>query len=127
MESDMTIEALFNDVSKALFYIDGGLDYSEITAKLIELANAVHSTDQDDDTWLYLGESGECCLPDLIVGAYWHYSEWHNGQWSDGYAALSALGQVFSPGMAGPEDDNVAYQALNDMAQSDQDSRSNVG
>jgi hypothetical protein len=56
-------------------------------------------------------------LDDLIVGAYWHYSEWHGGQSSKSYVALCALGQVFTPGMSRADEDNEAYQALNSLAE----------
>ena len=55
-------------------------------------------------------------LMDLIVGAYWHYTEWHSGQWSKGYAALSALGRIYSPNMETVDPDNMAYQGLNRLA-----------
>ena len=112
----------FNRVYETLFRTDGAnLDYQDITRELTTLANAVHCLDNDD--WLYLGESTEICLPDLIIGAYWHFTEWHGGQWSDGYAALSALGQVFQPGMTSIESERAggssaveAYDALEVMA-----------
>jgi hypothetical protein len=86
----------------------------DFPAALIALANAVHALDHtDDDTehiWGSVGEHTECPLGDLIVGAYWSLSEWHGGQASDTYAALCALGQVFSPGMSnGPEEDSCEY------------------
>ena len=55
----------------------------------------------------------------MIVGAYWHYSEWHGGQTSDGYAALCALGKIFRPGMTGPEEGNMTYQMLEEMAETE--------
>lgn len=81
-----------------------------------ELANAVHDYQGDSDDLWYIGEYGACSLADFLVGAYWHYTEWHAGQASQSYVALCAIGQVFSPGMSGPEDENPAYQALNEMA-----------
>jgi len=110
------INALFNVVDHNLATINGTMDYDRITDALIALANAVHNDDElSEDIW-YIGEFGEFCLADLITGAYWHYTEWHGGQWSKGYAALSALGQVFNPGMSSVEDDNSAYILLNDLA-----------
>jgi len=39
-------------------------------------------------------------------------NEWHAGQYSTEYAALSAIGQVFQPGMtSGPEPDSCEYTA----------------
>jgi hypothetical protein len=108
---------LFNIVDKNLCTINGTMDYGRITDTIIALANAVDDYDGDDSENLwYIGEFETCSLDDLIVGAYWHYTEWHGGQWSKGYAALCALGQVFSPNMSMPEEDNLAYQLLNDLA-----------
>lgn len=81
---------------------------------LIDLANAVHALDHtDDDTefiWSSVGEHTECPLGDLITGAYWSLTEWHGGQESDTYAALCALGQVFTPGCtSGLEEDSTEY------------------
>ena len=93
-------------------------DYDRVTDAIISLSNAVHDYDGDTmDVW-DIGEGGQSTVSELIVGAYWHYTEWHSGQWSKGYAALSALGQVFNPGMTMPETENEAYLALNDKAAS---------
>ena len=118
------IERYFRVIDRSLFFIDGTLDYDRLTAAITTLATLVHEfdgdTDESESMW-YIGEYGNCCLSDLIVGAFWHYTEWHGGQWSTGYAALSALGQVFSPGMTcGPEPDSCEYDVyvqMNDMAE----------
>ena len=56
-----------------------------------------------------------------LIGAYWHYSEWHSGQYSKGYAALSALGQVYSPNMDHAPVDGTGeyepYYMLREMAE----------
>lgn len=117
------IQRYFRVIDNSLFMVTGNLDYDRITDAIIALANAVHEFDGDTEQICYIGEFGACCLSDLIVGAYWHYTEWHGGQWSKGYAALSALGQIFSPGMTSIEsekDDGSAsydaYLALESMA-----------
>jgi hypothetical protein len=114
------IQRYYDVINSSLFMTTGKLDYERITDAIIALANAVHSYDPDDKFELYevwdIGEGGESTVSELIVGAYWHYSEWHAGQWSKGYAALCALGQVFNPGMTSTEPENYAYLALNDMA-----------
>lgn len=121
------IERLYGVINRSVFRIDGTLDYDRVTDAVIALCNAIDDycrsyyrkgQDYDDAVW-YIGESAECALSDFIVGAYWHYSDWHAGQSSNGYAAMSALGQVFSPGMTGPETDNTAYEMLNSMAESE--------
>ena len=111
------IRRLYNVIDNSLFTTTGQLDYGRITDGIIELANSVHNYDGDNDDLWSIGEMGICDLSDFIIGAYWHYTEWHAGQWSKGYEALSALGQVFSPGMSDPEPDNEAYASLNDMAE----------
>lgn len=71
------------------------------------LGEAVHSHETDEFIWSSLGEFTEAPLGDLIVGAYWSLTEGHAGQSSPSYAAMTALGQVFSPGCtSGPEPDS---------------------
>lgn len=113
------ITALTNKINECIFTIERDLDYIEITEKLIELANTLMQTETDESVW-YIGDD-TCSLDSLIVGAYWHYTEWHGGQSSPTYVALCALGQVYSPGMtSGPEPDSAeeyAYQMLGELAQ----------
>jgi hypothetical protein len=111
-----TITRYFNIIDRSLFTVCGSLDYERITDSLIKLANTIADYDGDTESIWYIGEYGACSLADLIVGAYWHYTEWHAGQWSKGYAALCALGRVFDPGMTMPETGNWAYIALNELA-----------
>lgn len=110
-----TIEKLYSIAHHNIGTINGTMSYDRITDTLIKLANVLSDSDTDESTW-YIGECGYFSLSDLIVGAYWHYTEWHGGQFSKGYAALSALGQVFQPNMEMPDDENIAYQLLNELA-----------
>ena len=111
-----SIKRLYRAIDASVFCTTGKLDYDRVTDAVIKLADVVDTYEGDyDDIW-YIGEYGACTLSDFIVGAYWHYTEWHAGQWSKGYAALSALGQVFNPGMSMPEEDNPAYFWLETMA-----------
>ena len=116
-----SIKRLYRAIDASVFCTTGNLDYDRVTDAIIVLANSVHDFPMSDDGYEVwdIGEFGNCCLSDFIVGAYWHYTEWHAGQWSNGYAALSALGQVFSPGMSSAETDNPAFEMLNDMAAKD--------
>ena len=117
MNATHNIKRLFCVIDNSLFMTTGKLDYNRITDAITKLSNELHHAPEEElEHILYIGESGNCYLPDLIEGAFWHYSEWHSGQWSQGYAALSALGQVFSPGMTTPDSDNPAYTMLNSMA-----------
>jgi len=93
------IERMFHVIERSLFFLDGKLDYSRITLAITRLANMVRDVDADNEAVWSIGEYGYATLDDLIVGAYWHYTEWYNGQWSDEYAALSALSEVYNPGM----------------------------
>jgi hypothetical protein len=111
------IKRLKNVIDKSLYTITGKLPYSRITDAITGLANLVTEyPDDSEDIWFM--EDNYCGIASLIVGAYWHYTDWHAGQRSPEYAALSALGQVFNPGMSLPEDDNDAYRALNSLAES---------
>lgn len=113
------IERLFNVVNRSLFTINGKLDYDRLTDAITRLANVIKDTYTDENVW-YIGEGGETTLDGLIVGAFWHYTEWHGGQNSKGYAALSALGEIFNPGMSsGPETDSSessTYESLEYLA-----------
>ena len=119
MKTIQDIMAIYTPIERALFYTDGALDYAGITQATIDLANALHGFTGDDEDWIYTE------LPDFIVSAYWHYTEWHAGQDSDSYAALCALGQIFNPGMSTPpesvdgdeESEYAIYSVLNELAE----------
>lgn len=107
------ISRLYNRIMQSEVFLLNGKPI-DLPQAIIALTNAVHSYDGEID-W-YLGEGTEAPLGDLIVGAYWALTEWHAGQSSDSYAALCALGQVFSPGCnSGPEPDSgeaAAYELV---------------
>ena len=114
------ITRLYNVAYRSTFTITGTLEYSRVTDTIIRLVDMVAETETDEFTLTDIGEHNEACLADLIIGAFWHYTAWHGGQDSQGCAALSALGQVFSPGMAdGPEEgtgEHASYEMLNQLA-----------
>ena len=116
------IEQLHTKISDSIFTIEPKLAYSDLAPAFIELCSLVEAEDSEDETIWYIGEFGHCSLMDLIIGAYWHYTEWHDGQSSQSYAALCALGSIFSPGMVdGPEPDSSesgVYNMLDVLAQS---------
>jgi hypothetical protein len=88
----------------------------DLPEALLSLAVAVRDHETDESTWS-LGEFTEAPLGDLIVGAYWTLTEWHAGQASPEYAALCALGQIFSPGMtSGPDPDSCEAIAAEMLA-----------
>lgn len=91
--------------------------YIRATNDVTALANSIAGSETSEETWwIECGKMG-ISLPDLVTGAFWHYTEYHNGQESPGYAALSALGRVYSPGMEAPDPDNEIYQALSALAE----------
>lgn len=92
-----TIDAYRVIQASSMFKLDG--PDIDLPAALIALVEAIEGEDSDNDAWLYLGEGGDCCLSDFIPGAYWALTEWHAGQFSPEYAAMCALGRIFSPGM----------------------------
>ena len=95
------IESLYKQINNSVFTINPTMDYAEITDAIIELCGLITDLPQSkfEQEWFYFGEYTDACLFDFIVGAYWHFTEWHGGQSSPGYAVLSALGRIFSPGV----------------------------
>lgn len=96
------IKSSYNSIYQSIFTINPVFSYKELAEKFTELANLINAYEGDNDDWLYEGEGNECQLSDMLVGAYWHYTNWHSGQDSDSYAALCALGEVYQPNMAQP-------------------------
>lgn len=113
LNSTRNLNRLYNVIHRSLFTINGRLSYDRITDGIIRLAVMVQETETDDFTLTDIGENTECCLSDLIVGAYWHYSHWHGGQNSKGYKALSELSGIYSPGMESePETESGEYSGF---------------
>ena len=99
----------------------GTMPYSRMTEAITKLANAIIDTDTDENIW-HLGEYDYFTLDSLIIGAYWHYTEWHKGQFSPEYAALSALGEIYTPKYATIECEPCAkevYDLLEILAKED--------
>lgn len=113
------IERLYNVAYRSIFTTTAGLNYDRVTDCLIKLAETLAETETDETVW-YIGEHNESALCGLIIGAFWHYTEFHKGQNSKEYVALSSLGRIYSPGMeAGPEQGTGEYSAycmLNELA-----------
>lgn len=108
------IRALHRAIESNLFHRNPqpAWNYYRLTDAIDLLARIVHDCPEDDtDTIWTIGELSSCAIDSLIVGAYWHYSEWHAGQSSPGYRALSNLGDIFRPGMSdGPEPDSTEHE-----------------
>ena len=114
------VKSMARMIDRNLFQINGTLGYERMTIAITRLAQMIEECEESEEIWwIELNYGG---LDDLIIGAYWHYSHWHDGQWSAGYAALSALGNVFSPGFGGVEI-NETYQELDNMASEHFDKR----
>ena len=103
----MTTETAFSTIlSSSLFRLNGPeIDICEAIQNLCDAINA-----EDKTNWS-LGESGDCTLASFLIGAYWSLTEWHGGQSSPEYAALCAIGSIFSPGCTSPptSDDESEY------------------
>lgn len=118
------IRALHRAIEANLFHRnpEPRLSYTRLTHAIDLLARLVSDCPKSDDGYEIwnIGEHSGCTVDCLIVGAYWHYTEWHSGQSSIEYRTLSNLGDVFSPGMTrGPEPDsseNDVYRALDSIA-----------
>jgi len=112
-----TIERYLCIATNAISRTDSTLGYERTIEAIIKLAEVVHSSETDEGTWEL--EANGIVLGSLLVGAYWHFSDYHNGQGSDGYRALSIIGQIYNPGCAkGPEPEtaeNDIYTQLESM------------
>lgn len=115
MATIKNISSLFDVINNSLFRTTGTLDYGRVTDAIIALSNAIAAFEGETESIWYIGECGDCTLDDLLFGAFWHYTEYHSGQGSKEYAALSALGYLVNSGMSCGDDENVAYQMLNEM------------
>jgi hypothetical protein len=114
------IKALHTAIYKSIFHRNPPLTYAKTVQALDLLARLISDYPGDNDDWIYIGESSYVSLDSLLVAAYWHLSQWHSGQWSDEYRALSAIGEIFSPGMSSEpsrgDSEYDCYKALDAMA-----------
>lgn len=88
----------------------------DICQAIIDLCEAINNEEETD--WS-IGEGGEYTLDNFLVGSYWALCDCHGGQSSDSYAALCAIGGIFSSGMSSLDKDNTseywAYWAYCDV------------
>jgi hypothetical protein len=109
------VRAYHKIVTSDIFRTDG--QPIDLCQCLIDLADALNATETDEDIWS-LGESTEASLDCLVIGAFWALTEWHGGQHSPEYAALSALGSIYTPNMAStPTEDSPEYAAYKMIGQ----------
>ena len=115
----MTIESKFSELA-TIDRTDCAFSYDDVLEKLTELCEEINATETDEFIWS-LGELGAFTLDSLLIGAYWHLTEWHDGQDSLSYACMCAVGSIFDPGMSdGPEEDSSeqhVYNLLEELAQ----------
>ena len=115
-----TIENIYQShtyIMRHMFQVGSTLDYLSLVCSIGTLADDVHAFEGETDYLWSIGECSESSLPDLLVGAYWHLTEWHGGQTSTTYDTMCQIGNVFNPGMSCVEPENDAYQMLNEMAE----------
>ena len=105
------MKASFTEINRYLFRDEGGMTYVEFQLAIIRLCEAIEQA--DDIEWL----PG---LDDLIIGSYWHFTEWHEGQNSLSYQALCALGRIYKP-RGNDKEQNVVYRMLEVKATSEED------
>lgn len=108
------VERLRAIVEKALTRVDSTLDYPRTIEAIEKLANVTAETETDENVW-YLGDFGYS-LYSILVGSYWHLTEWHGGQWSATYRAMCAVGVLFNPGCTnGPEPESCEMDVYRDL------------
>jgi len=113
--SERHIERLTKLLNHNINCVNGSLTYGRIQEALRILCEKIEELEDTENVW-YLDD-----LTDILIGSFWHFTEWHGGQSSDTYLTLCFLGRIFSPGMScGPEDDSgekMVYDNLETMAQ----------
>ena len=109
------VERLHKVIYKNLHTINSTLDYNRIIECFTLLGDLVCNVDDEDGDLWYIGEHLES-LDTMIIGAYWHFTEWHAGQNSTSYEALSSLGGAYTPNCDMLDEDNYTYQLLNGLA-----------
>jgi hypothetical protein len=114
------IKALHKVIYESIYHRNPPLSYAKTVKALDLMARLIADYDGDNDDWIYIGEFTCVSLDSLLVAAYWHLSHWHGGQWSDEYRALSAIGEIFSPGMTSEpvrgDSEYDCYKSLDAMA-----------
>jgi len=112
-----TLKRIKNLAEKEVMTINGSMSYERVADLFILLGNAIADYEGENEDWLYI-KNGYTSFDSIIVGAYWHFTEWHAGQSSNSYAALCSLGRVFNPGMEGlPEEGSSDYDFYSGLDQ----------
>lgn len=109
-----TINETFNNIDLTVNSINPVFKYDDLAEQFIILCEQINTfidsnPEESEEIW-YIGENCYSLLADMLVAAYWHYSEWHGGQYSEAYAAYCAIGSIYSPNMScKPEEDDPEY------------------
>ena len=114
------IKALHKAIEATLFTIHPVFAYPRLIDAIDLLARLVHDFPGDTEELLYIGEYSSVSVDNLIIAAYWHFSQWHEGQNSPSYRALCNLGKVFQPGCTSEpsrgDSEFECFQALDGLA-----------
>ena len=98
------IRRIYNVLENSLFTINGKLDYDRVMDGIILLCDHINQEEDTEQIWEY--QKHCVAIMDFLPGAYWHFTAWHGGQDSKSYAALCAVGSIFTPGMSALDLDN---------------------
>jgi len=120
-----TLTIAYDEIYKSILTINPVVSYENLAQKFIDLSALINALPDDNDSWYYIGEGNESDLMNTVIGAFWHYSQWHSGQESTSYAALSALGSIYTPNMESEptdqDDDGFnAFEQLEQLAETSQ-------
>lgn len=105
------MKEVLTELNRYVFHAEGQMTYERFQLALIDLCEALEK--EDDIDWFCEGMDIECLssLGDLIVGSYWHFSEWHDGQGSLSYRTLCALSRIYAP-RGTDKEQNEVYKML---------------
>tara|TARA_R110000822_G_scaffold113667_7_gene244911 strand:- start:3028 stop:3381 length:354 start_codon:yes stop_codon:yes gene_type:complete len=98
-------------MQSSIFRLDG--PEIDILDALQTLCDCINNDPMETD-WS-IGESLECSLDDLIVGAYWAFTECHAGQCSQSYSVMCTIGSIFSPGCTSLAEDECGEKTAHEL------------
>ncbi len=114
------IERIYNVIEASVFTTQGQLAYDRLQDAFVILCDLINASEHDDSLWC-IGENKSASLDDLLIGAYWHFSEWHGGLNHKSYSVLCAIGSIYEPNCASLDEDNygefATYTQLNEIAE----------
>ncbi len=107
------LEKIHGLICNTLFTIEPPLTANKLPKAFQTMVKLIQSEPLDSN-WHSIGEFSAATIEDLIVGAYWFYSENYCGQASEEYATMCVIGSIFDPGRTrlGKGTELEVYQAL---------------